>query len=93
MGLHLEETDARKLTRNIVAELQKMGGHVEDFGVHLEREGFYFLARVNGRTVWARTGQGGFSYRAVAAELLGEALKAQDTPWVASDAADAVLVN
>jgi hypothetical protein len=74
MDPHLDERDARALARHIVGELRAMGGHVETFGVHLEREGFYFRATINGRDVWVRTGQGNFTYQAVAAELLNAAL-------------------
>ena len=74
MGLHLDERDARTLTRHIVEHLLKLGARVESFGVHLEREGFYFRAVINGSDVWVRTGQGNFRYEAVAAELLNEAL-------------------
>lgn len=81
----LSEPDARQLARHIVDQIQRLGGHVESFGVHLEREGFYFLARINRRTVWVQTGQGNFTYQAVAADLLHAALMAQTDPWIAAD--------
>ena len=84
---HLDERDARLLARRVVEQVHKLGASVSQFGVHLEREGFYFMAVVNGRTVWARTGQGNFTYQAVAAELVDAALKAQDAPWVSTDVA------
>lgn len=71
---HLDEKDARALVRHIVEALIKMGARVTQCGVHLEREGFYFRAIINGRDVWVRTGQGNFEYTRVAAELLNEAL-------------------
>jgi hypothetical protein len=75
MGLHLDERDARSLARHIVHHLQSLGARVTNFGVHLEREGFTFMAEVNGRApVWVQTGQGNFTYEAVAAELLNAAL-------------------
>jgi hypothetical protein len=74
MTPHLDEADARKLTRGIVAQLVAMGAHVHEFGISLKGEGFTFRAVINGRDVWVRTGQGNFTYEAVAAELLNEAL-------------------
>jgi hypothetical protein len=75
MTPHLDESDARKLSRAVVTELTAMGAHVGEIGVSLKREGFCFMAAINGRPpVWVRTGQGNFTYRAVAAELLNEAL-------------------
>ena len=73
---HLSESDARLLTRKIVTELRKLGAHVEAFGVHLEREGFYFMAAINGQVIHCQTGQGNFTYQAVAANLLHLALQA-----------------
>lgn len=75
MGLHLDEKDARALTRHIVHELRALGAHVDQFGVHLEKEGFYFRALINGRDVWVQTGQGNFQYDRVAAELYHAALQ------------------
>lgn len=74
MGPHLDERDARSLTRQIVHELRSLGAHVETFGVSLKREGFTFRATINGADVWVRTGQGNFQYQAVAVEMLNEAL-------------------
>ena len=82
---NLSDADARLLTRSIVAQVRAMGGRVERFGVHLTREGFYFIACVNDRTVWCQTGQGNFTYRDVAAHLLDAALKAQTDPLVDHD--------
>lgn len=91
--MNLSEADARTLSRGIVTEVLGMGGHVETFHVALTHEGFYFVAKINGRTIWARTPQGRFRYRDVARELLGEALKAQDAPWVAEEAHDLASVS
>jgi len=75
MDPRLDEADARKLSRGIVAKLVGLGAHVQNFGVSLRHEGFTFVAEINGRPpVWVRTGQGNFTYEAVAAELLNEAL-------------------
>lgn len=74
MGPHLDERDAKKLVGHIVESLLKLGARVTACGVHLETEGFYFRATINGADVWVRTGQGNFRYDAVAAELLNEAL-------------------
>jgi hypothetical protein len=75
---HLDEKDARALARYIVHELKKLGAHVTQFGVHLEREGFYFRAMVNGRDVWVQTGQGNFRYDRIAADLLHASTQARD---------------
>lgn len=74
MDPHLDEQDARTLVRHVVHHLRKIGAHVTECGVHLELEGMYFRATINGSDVWVRTGQGNFRYEAVAAELLNEAL-------------------
>ena len=74
MGLHLDEKDARLLTRHVVDHLLKLGARVSQFGVHLEREGFTFRAVINGHDVWVQTGQGNFRYDRIAAELLNAAL-------------------
>lgn len=71
---HLSERDAKMLSRKIVEHLLKLGAHVTEIGVHLELEGFYFRATINGHDVWVRTGQGNFRYERVAAELLNAAL-------------------
>ena len=71
---HLDERDARLLARQVVHHLRALGAHVTQLGVHLEREGFYFRATINGSDVWVRTGQGNFRYEVVAAELLNAAL-------------------
>jgi hypothetical protein len=74
MGPHLDEKDARSLARHIVHALRSLGATVTQVGVHLEREGFYFRATINGSDVWVRTGQGNFRYDRVAAELYNEAM-------------------
>lgn len=77
-GPRLSEREARLLTRHIVHELRKLGARVTEFGIHLERGGFWFRALVNGRDVWTRTGQGNFRYDRVAADLLHAAMTPQD---------------
>lgn len=78
MTPHLDEQDARTLVGHVVHHLRALGAHVETVGVHLEREGFYFRAVINGRDVWVQTGQGNFRYEQVAAELLNAALHHAD---------------
>jgi len=78
MGPHLDEKDAHALSRHIVHELKKLGAHVAQFGVHIEREGFYFRAIVNGRDVWVQTGQGNVRYDRIAAELLHASTQVRD---------------
>jgi hypothetical protein len=74
----LDERDAQALARHIVHELKRLGAHVTQFGVHLEREGFYFRANVNGKDVWVQTGQGNFRYDRIAAELLHASTQVRD---------------
>jgi hypothetical protein len=78
----LSEREARQLAGHIVKELLKLGMNVTNVGVHLTAEGFWFMAEINGRTVWARTGQGNFTYTSVALELSAAALKAAADPAV-----------
>lgn len=65
----LSERDARLLTRHIVERLRARGVFPQQFGLDLDREGFWFTAVINGKTVSARTGQGSFTYDQVAREL------------------------
>lgn len=78
----LSEGEAKTLAGRIVKELRSLGVGVRHVGVHLERDGFWFMADINGHVVWARTGEGQFTYRAVALELAAAALKAADDPSV-----------
>lgn len=77
---NLSERDARLLTEKIVQELFQMGMPASEFGVVLKPEGFQFAAEIAGRRVWVSTGQGNFSYRQVAAELIAAALKQAESP-------------
>lgn len=77
----LPESEARTLAGHIVRELRALGVDVESFGVHLEPDGFWFMARITGHDVWARTGQGNFTYAAVALELAAAALKAKSDQY------------
>lgn len=65
----LSERDARALTQHVVERLRALGCAPSQFGVDLDREGFWFTATINGRTGSARTGQGNFTYTQVAKEL------------------------
>lgn len=69
----LAERDARLLTEKIVEEVFKQGAGVSDFGVHLNRGGFYFCAEINHKRVYVQTGQGNFTYARVAADLIAAA--------------------
>lgn len=82
MGANLSEGDARQIARGVVTALRTFGVAVSRIGVHLERDGFWFMAEIGGRMVWARTGQGQFRYREVAAELAAAALNAAANPAV-----------
>lgn len=76
----LSESDARTITRAIVRDLRSLGVGVDTFRIHLDREGFWFMAAINGQLVWARTGQGNVRYLDVAKELAAAALKASADP-------------
>lgn len=71
----LSESDARLICGKVTDHLVKMGAAVERIGVHLERDGFWFSAVLNGQTVWVRRGQGNWDYQDVAKDLLGSALE------------------
>ena len=74
----LSERDARTLTRHVIERLQTLGVRPSRFGISLDREGFWFTADIHGKTVSARTGQGAFTYDAVARELV---LASVDPGW------------
>lgn len=71
----LSESDARVICTHLTAHLHKMGARVETVGVHLEPEGFWFSAAINGKQVWVRRGQGHWEYAKVAADLYASALE------------------
>lgn len=75
---NLSERDARLLTEKIVERLRALGGLPQQFGVYLMADGFSFTASMNGRSVTVRTGQGNFTYDAVARELLALSLDPMD---------------
>jgi hypothetical protein len=66
----LPEREARTITSKIVACLRSLNARPTRFGIHLDKEGFWFVADINGKTVSARTGQGNFTYEQVARELV-----------------------
>jgi hypothetical protein len=70
----LTEADARRLTRAIVERLRALGGRPTRFGLSLTREGFSFTAELHGRQITVQTGQGSFTYDAIAKELLARAV-------------------
>ena len=75
---HLSERDARTLTQHVIERLQTLGVRPSRFGILLDQEGFWFTADIHGKTVSARTGQGAFTYDAVARELV---LASVDPGW------------
>lgn len=76
--MFLEERDARTITRGVVGRLRALGGVVTDFGIYLDRDGFEFVADINGRRVLCRTGEGTMTYQGVAADMLACALSKHD---------------
>jgi hypothetical protein len=67
---NLSEKDARQLVWHICEALHRLGATVSEAGVHLEKEGMYFSAIVDGKQVWVQRGQGNFRYDDVAKELI-----------------------
>ena len=67
---HLSERDARSLAEKVCERVFALGAKVQQFGVSLDREGFWFVGIINGRYASARTGQGNFTYEQVAKELV-----------------------
>lgn len=75
---HLSERDARSLCAHVTAALAAHGMRPTQIGVHLDRDGFWWQATLGGRFATARTGQGNFTYQAVARDLV---LAATDPDW------------
>lgn len=71
----LSESDARTICTHVTQHLTKLGASVQGIGVHLNEEGFWFSAMVNGVQVWVRRGEGNWEYANVAADLLASALE------------------
>lgn len=74
----LSERDARLLARKIIEALHAKHVSPTRFGLSLDRDGFWFTADINGRSVSARTGQGSFTYAQVAHDLV---LASTDPGW------------
>ena len=75
---HLSEKDARKLAEKVCERVFARGGTIRKFGVHLDKEGMWFVGVVNGKYATARTGQGNFTYDEVAKDLI---LASLDPEW------------
>lgn len=75
---HLSEREARMLARNVTERLRALGTLPSSIGVTLDREGMWFTAVLNGKSVSARTGQGNFTYEQVAKDLV---LASTDPGW------------
>lgn len=71
----LSETDANAICSAITTHLLKMGAVVQAIGVHLETQGCWFSAVINGEQVWVRRGQGNWVYQDIAKDLLHSALE------------------
>lgn len=75
---HLSERDAWRLSMQVTERLRALGVLPSQIGVHLDREGFWFTATLNGQTVSARCGQGNFTYDQIAKDLV---LASTDATW------------
>jgi hypothetical protein len=75
MTSNLSESDARTICTRVTEALTSLGAQVQSIGVHLDEEGFWFSAAINGSTVWVRRGQGNWAYLNVAADLYASALE------------------
>jgi hypothetical protein len=75
---HLAERDARLLATKVCERVFALGGTIQQFGVSLDTDGMWFVGIVNGKSVTARTGQGNFTYDAVARDLI---LASLDPGW------------
>lgn len=67
----IPESEARALVSHVVTELQALGAWVTECGVSLDASGLVWMAEVNGRQVFVRTGEGRIRYRDVAKDLMG----------------------
>lgn len=74
----LSERDARVLVGGVTEALRRLGTLPTQIGVNLDRDGMWFTAVLNGKSVSARTGQEGFTYAQVAKDL---ALASTDPGW------------
>lgn len=72
--MFLTEQDARTISHGVVERLRALGGVVTDFGIYLDRDGFEFVAELNGLRVVCRTSEGSMTYQQVAADMLACAL-------------------
>jgi len=75
---HLPEHEARALTIKVVEQLIALHHRPSSVGVHLDGDGLWFTATLDGKTVTARTGQGNFTYQQIAHELI---LASIDPGW------------
>ena len=75
---HLAERDAQLLARKVIEALLVFNVLPHRFGVHLDHDGMWFAAEINGKSVSARVGQGNFTYRQVARDLV---LASVDPGW------------
>ncbi len=75
---HLSERDARAIGARVVERLRALHANPSQIGVHLERDGFWFAATINGRLATAHVGEGNWTYEQVARDLL---LASLDPEW------------
>ena len=75
---HLTEREARTLVHKVTERLRALGVLPSSIGVTLDHDGMWFTARLNGKAVSARTGQGNFTYDQVAKDLV---LASTDPEW------------
>jgi len=75
---HLAEKDARLLAGKVVERVRALGVLPSSIGVTLDHDGMWFAARINGKNVSSRAGQGNFTYDQIARELV---LASVDPGW------------
>lgn len=68
--MHLSEPDARRIAEAVVGHLLALHATVQSFGVHLDGEGFWFTAFINGVEVHTRVARGHYRARDVAVDMV-----------------------
>jgi len=78
--MHLSEPEARAIANAVVGHLLALHASVTEFGVHLDGDGFWFTAKLNGMDVHCRCARQSYQAKAVAADMLHAVLSRAAEP-------------
>lgn len=67
---HLTEPEARAIAAAVVGHLLALHAQVSTFGVHLDGDGFWFTAVINGLDVHTRVARSSYQARSVARDMV-----------------------